>query len=147
MKTPVPVFLDSSRVVGLDRVDDLRSLGHLDGKLAFAAAQSVRAADLIEAAGLHQVDVAQFASDGLLRSSLCIFSIVGLGRHSTEFRDLIFASAPAKLFQLRGERLLSAKPSECVVEWKLGIASGFELDFTLDWKSTKFPYKSSEILQ
>jgi hypothetical protein len=28
LKTPVPVFLDSGGVIGLDRVDDLRSLGY-----------------------------------------------------------------------------------------------------------------------
>ena len=64
-----------------------------------------------------------------------ISGIVGLGRDSTEFRKIILASVPAKLLQLRGEHPLSPKPSEWAVTWKRGIASGFELDLALDWKS------------
>src|ERR1039458_10680781 len=91
MKSSVPVFLDTSGVIGLDRVDDLRRLGELDDKLAFAASQSVRSADLVKAAGLHQVDVAQLAGRVDLRHLLCRFGIVVLGRRSTQFREAVLA--------------------------------------------------------
>ena len=87
-KTSVLVFLDSNWVISPDRVDQPRCLGQLDGKLAFAAAESIRAADLIEAAGLDQVDVAQFATGSILRNRLCIFGMVGLGRCGTDFGSI-----------------------------------------------------------
>jgi hypothetical protein len=119
----------------------------LDGKFSLSTAQSVCSANFVEAASLHQVDIAQFTSGGLLRTSLGGGGIAGLGRYSTEFREIIFASVPAKLLQLSGERPLPAKPSEWGVAWELGIPSGFEFDLTHDWKSTKFPYESSKIVQ
>src|ERR1017187_6124050 len=72
LKASVPVLLDPHRVIGLDRVDDLRRLGQLDDKLSFATAQSVRSANLVESASLHQVDIAQFPGGGLFRNSLCV---------------------------------------------------------------------------
>ena len=146
LKAPVPVLFDASRVIGLNRVDDLRRLGKLDDKFSFSTAQSVRSANLVEAASLHQVDVAQFAGGGLLRNSLCVFGIGGFGRHSTEFCDIILASVPAKLLQLRGERPLSTEPPEGIVTRKRGIASGLEPDFAHHWESTQFPHKPSEIV-
>jgi hypothetical protein len=48
MKTPVAIFLNSSGVVGFDRVDDLRRFGKVDDKLAFTTAERVRSANLID---------------------------------------------------------------------------------------------------
>jgi hypothetical protein len=128
-------------------VDDFRGLRQLDDKLALAAPQSVCAADLVEAAGLHQVDVTQLTSGGLFRNSFCIFGILSLGRYSTQFRKIILASVPAELLQLRGERSLAAKSPEGVMAWKLGITPRFKLDFGHGWKSTKLPYERGKIVQ
>lgn len=55
----MPILLDPCRVISLDRVDQYRRFGKLDGKLVFATAQRARSADLVEAAGFHQIHVAQ----------------------------------------------------------------------------------------
>ena len=78
--------------------------------------------------------------------SVSVFAIDILGRHGTQFREITLSSITAELFQLRGERVLSAEPSERVVARKIGIASGFELDFTLDWKTTKLPHEAGKIV-
>lgn len=147
MKTPVPVFLYSSGVVGLYRVSDLRRFGKLDDKLAFTTAQGVGSADLVEAASLQQVDVAQFAYGGFLTNHLCILGIVVICRRRAEFREIIFAALPTKLLQLRGQRPLYAKPTESIMVWKAGVGSGFELDLAPYREPAKFSYEPSEVVK
>src|ERR1017187_9322115 len=147
VKTPVPVLLDAYGVVGLDRVDDLRRLGQLDDKLSFATAQCIRSADLEEAAGLHQVDIAQFARGGLLRNSLCLFGIAGPGRYSRELREVNVLSAPAEPFEFRRERSHTAELSEGAMARKPPITPMLEPDFAFYRKMAKLSHEGGKVAQ
>ena len=60
VKPPVPIAFDPGRIIRLDRMDEIRSLGKLDGEFAFPSAGGIRAANFVEAPGLEQIHEAKF---------------------------------------------------------------------------------------
>jgi len=147
MKSSVPVFLDTSGVIGLDRVDDLRRLGELDDKLAFAASQSVRSADLVKAAGLHQVDVAQLAVEltSGISSAASGSSFLAAAAHSSarpsspRSRQNFSICAASARFPPNRRSVLSFG--------NLGSLRALSLNSPLTGKSAEFPHESGEIVQ
>src|SRR6266851_247137 len=137
----VPVAFDSNGVVSLNTVNRFRWNGNLNGQLASSTANGVCAADLVVAAGFHEID--EFSDNSWFAFP---FGRRGAGRGILAFdakSQNIFK--PRTLATMRGDRaqqlVLSAEPIECCVGWERLISPRFTSNLTLNRKFSKLPYE------